>query len=129
MKPNDSRERLKALMRTTAANSIAAPQTPVLATATANPPSVAITETPATRTATVQNGNRANWNRVTIRLPAGELAKINDVVIATQQATRSSKVTTTDILRVALRRIKDQEAISAAEISVLRTRFVKGKTV
>ena len=128
MKTTDSREKLKALMRTTAANQVAAIPSPVTVTATASPP-VAIAERPEPQTATGQGSLKANWNRVTIRLPVGELAKINDVVIATQQAIRSGRVTITDILRVALRRIKDQEAISAAEIRALRTRFIKGKTV
>jgi hypothetical protein len=41
-------------------------------------------------------------------------------VIATQQANRQSKVTTTDILRAALRRIKDQEALDTTTLKKLR---------
>lgn len=110
-----------------AANAVAA--IPATATATANPPMVAVAESSATRTVTEQGGLKENWNRVTIRLPAGELAKINDVVIATQQAIRSCKVTITDILRIGLRRVREQEAISATEIRALRTRIAKGKIV
>lgn len=106
--------------------------TPAPAKTAINPLPVAIAEATATPTLRDRGGQRANWNRVTIRLPAGELAKINDVVIATQQAIRSSKVTTTDILRIGLRRVQDQEAISTAEIQALRAadaRFTKDKTV
>ena len=110
-----------------AANAVAT--TPAPTTAPANPPPVAVAEAPAMRMPTEQGSLKENWNRVTIRLPVGELAKINDVVIATQQAIRSGKVTTTDILRIGLRRIREQEAISATEIRALRTRIAKGKIV
>jgi S-adenosylmethionine synthetase len=77
---------------------------------------------PPASAAAIQENPAVSWNRITIRLTAGEVEKINDVVIATQQANRWSKVTTTDVLRVALRRIKSQEAIDAREIKVLRAR-------
>ena len=80
----------------------------------------------------MQQKPNVSWDRITIRLTAGELEKINDVVIATQQANRSGKVTTTDILRVALCRVKDQEAIDAREIKALRARdgrFANGSKV
>ena len=123
MKPTDSSERLKALMRKHTANSIAVTPAPAATTATTPPPVAATTmEVPPTRTATVQGNPKVSWDRITIRLTAGELEKINDVVIATQQANRWGKVTTTDILRVALRRIKSQEAIDLKEIKALRAR-------
>lgn len=68
----------------------------------------------------IQMNAAVKWDRVTIRLTVGELEKINDVVIATQQANRTGKITTTDVLRTALRRLKDQEAIRSAEIAALR---------
>ena len=123
MKTLDSKERLKALMRQTTANSVAV--VPVAATTTTTQPAAVATAATAgqqTRTATMQQKPNVSWDRITIRLTAGELEKINDVVIATQQANRSGKVTTTDILRVALRRVKDQEAIDAREIRALRAR-------
>ena len=122
MKSTDSSERLKALMRKHTANAVAIMPAPVTTTATQPAPVVAVTAQPPTRTATTQPPQNASWNRVTIRLPVGELEKINDVIIATQQANRWGKVTTTDILRVALRRIKDKEAIDATEIKALRMR-------
>ncbi len=75
---------------------------------------------------------KVSWDRITIRLTAGELEKINDVVIATQQANRWGRVTTTDILRVALRRVEGQEAIDVREIKALRAhdgRFARGGKV
>ncbi len=96
---------------------------PVAATARAIPP---------VRPATVPENPKVSWDRITIRLTAGELEKINDVVIATQQANRWGRVTTTDILRVALRRVKDQEAIDVREIKALRAhdgRFARGGKV
>jgi len=96
---------------------------PVAATAPANPPA---------RRAAMPENPKVSWDRITIRLTAGELEKINDVVIATQQANRWGRVTTTDILRVALRRVKDQEAIDAREIKALRAhdgRFTRGGKV
>lgn len=120
MKQTDSRERLKALMRQhTATVTTAMPaQAPAAdsrppRTATVNPP----LSQPATATPQTQN---VRWDRITIRLTVGELQKINDVVIATQQATRTAKVTTTDILRVALRRVKDYEALDAGELKAVR---------
>ena len=133
MKTTDSKERLKALMRQTTANSVAV--VPVAATTTATqPPPVAAAATAGqqTRTATMQQKPNVSWDRITIRLTAGELEKINDLVIATQQANRTAKITTTDILRVALRRVKDQEAIDAREIKALRAhdgRFAKAGKV
>lgn len=110
-------------MRKTTANSVAVIPATAPAAAT-QPPQVAAatTESPPTRPATVQESAKVSWDRITIRLTAGELEKINDVVIATQQANRWGKVTTTDIMRVALRRIKNQEALDAREIKALRAR-------
>ena len=123
MKPTDSSERLKALMRKHTANAAAVMPTAVTTAANQPPPvAVATVAQTATSTITAQQRSNVSWNRVTIRLPAGELEKINDVIIATQQANRWGKVTTTDILRVALRRINDQEAIGANEIRALRAR-------
>jgi hypothetical protein len=124
MKPTESSERIKALTRQHTASMAAAPM-PASTPATASrPPPVATiaTANPPTRPATVPETPNVRWDRITIRLTAGELEKINDVVIATQQANRSGRVTTTDILRVALRRVKDQEAIDAREIKALRAR-------
>ena len=59
------------------------------------------------------------WDRVTIRLTEGELTRINDVVIATQQASRDAKITMTDVLRTALMRFKE-DVILPAEIHTLR---------
>jgi hypothetical protein len=135
MKPTESSERLKALMRRHAANAVAAMPAPATATATATmPPPVAATttEAPPARTTGVPDNPKVSWDRITIRLTAGELEKINDVIIATQQASRWGKVTTTDILRVALRRIKNSEAIDVKEIKALRThdgRFANGGRV
>jgi hypothetical protein len=123
MKPTDSSERIKALMRQHTASMSAAMPAPTPATAS-RPPPVAVTATailPAQPAALPENP-KVSWDRITIRLTAGELAKISDVVIATQQANRTAKITTTDVLRVALRRVKDQEAIDAREIKVLRAR-------
>jgi hypothetical protein len=80
------------------------------------------TASPSARPAALPENPKVSWDRITIRLTRGELEKINDVVIATQQANRWGRVTTTDILRVALRRVKDQEAIDVWEIKVLRAR-------
>ncbi len=112
MKPTDSSERLKALMRQHTANAVAVPPAPT-------PPPVSAS---STRSAAIHDHPKASWDRITIRLTIGELEKINDVVIATQQANRWGKVTTTDVLRVALRRVKAQEAIDAKEIQTLRAR-------
>jgi hypothetical protein len=133
MKPTDSSERIKALMRQHTASMSAAMPAPAPTTA-ARPPPVAITGAtilPA-QPAALPESPKVSWDRITIRLTAGELDKINDVVIATQQANRTAKITTTDILRVALRRVKDQEAIDAREIKALRARdgrFTKGGRV
>src|ERR1035441_11053969 len=119
MKPTDSSERIKALMRQHTATMAA----PTPTTASRPPPVAAVaTAKPAARPAAVPENPKVSWDRITIRLTAGELEKINDVVIATQQANRWGRVTTTDILRVALRRIKNQEAIDAREIKALRAR-------
>ena len=75
---------------------------------------------------------RVTWGKVTVRLTAAEIQKINDAVIATQQAHRTAKVTTSDIMRVALRRIKENEAVSAQElkaVSVRETRLRKAASV
>lgn len=129
MKTTDSSDRLKALMRQHTANSVAALPAPATITTT-RPPTVAavITEGQPMRTETTPQNHNISWNRITIRITAGEFEKINNVVIATQQANRTGKVTATDVLRAGLRRIKEQEAISATEIKVLRardTRFAK----
>jgi hypothetical protein len=133
MKPTDSSERIKALMRQHTASMAATMPAPAPTTA-ARPPPVAATAPaiPPARRAAVPENPKVSWDRITIRLTAGELEKINDVVIATQQANRWGRVTTTDILRVALRRVKDQEAIDAREIKALRAhdgRFAKGRKV
>ena len=122
MKPTDSSERIKALMRQHTASAVAdMPAHPP--TAENRPPPVPVAAiTPPARPAAVPENPKVSWDRITIRLTRGELEKINDVVIATQQANRWGRVTTTDILRVALRRIKDQEAIDAKEIKALRAR-------
>ena len=111
-------------MRRHTANSIAVMPAPTPAATAILPPPVAATimADPPAPAATMQENPKVSWNRVTIRLTAGEVEKINDVVIATQQANRSSKVTTTDVLRVALRRIKSREAVDAGEIRALRAR-------
>lgn len=116
-------------MRQHTANSVAALPAPATITTT-RPPTVAavITEGQPMRTETTPQNHNISWNRITIRITAGEFEKINNVVIATQQANRTGKVTATDVLRAGLRRIKEQEAISATEIKVLRardTRFAK----
>lgn len=65
---------------------------------------------------------KAVWGKVTVRFTATEIQKISDAVIATQQANRTAKVTTSDILRVALRRIKDNEAITTDELKAVSVR-------
>lgn len=60
------------------------------------------------------------WSRITVRLTAGEAGKINDVVIATQQANRWAKITATDVIRIALSRVKENEAIDANALRKLR---------
>jgi hypothetical protein len=117
LKPTDSSERIKALMRQTTANMTAQPP----ATALRPPPPVAVTPTANSlaRPAAPPNTPKVSWDRITIRLTAGEIQKINDVVIATQQANRQSRVTATDVLRAALRRIKDEEALAASVINAL----------
>jgi hypothetical protein len=123
--PTDSSERLRALMRKQTA----------LVSHTMSPPTAAPVPQPALPPKAIANPReepipsssipedlRASWDRVTIRLKVGELEKINNIVIATQQTTRWSKVTTTDVLRVALRRVKDNEAIDAKELKALRAR-------
>ncbi|MEI7935202.1 MAG: hypothetical protein WCK27_00805 [Verrucomicrobiota bacterium] len=133
MKPTDSSERIKALMRQHTATMAAPMPAPTPTTALRPPPVAAIaTANPTARPAAVPEIPKVSWDRITIRLTAGELEKINDVVIATQQANRWGRVTTTDILRVALRRIKNQEAIDAREIKALRARdgrFARGGNV
>ena len=132
MKPTESSERIKALMRQHTASAVADMPATEPATASRPPPVAAITTTPPTRPAAVPELPKVSWDRITIRLTRGELEKINDVVIATQQANRWGRVTTTDVLRVALRRVKDQEAIDAKEIKALRARdgrFTKGGKV
>jgi hypothetical protein len=123
MKPTESSERIKALMRQHTASMAATMPAPAPTTAI-RPPPVAATATtsPVARPAAATENPKVSWDRITIRLTAGELEKINDVVIATQQANRWGRVTTTDILRVALRRVKDQEAIDTREIKALRAR-------
>ena len=119
MKTDDSKDRLIRLMQK---------QTD-LAKVSAPPPTTSpVVSTASLRSGTIEEGREAEiapsvkWDRVTIRLTGVELEKINAVVIATQQATRNAKITTTDILRVALRRIKDQAPIEGDEIAALRSR-------
>lgn len=131
LKPTDSSERIKALMRQHTASVTATMPAPPPAT-TLRPPPVAATASPPPQLAAAPENPKVSWDRITIRLTKGEVEKINDVVIATQQANRWSKVTTTDVLRVALRRVKDQEAIDAKEIKALRARdgrFTRGGKV
>ena len=71
------------------------------------------------RAVTPANPNRG-WDRVTIRLMSHELEKLNDLVIAAQQANRNSKITSTDVMRIALRRLEDPTAITATELQALR---------
>jgi len=118
MKPTETSERLKTLMRTHKANSIAVASAPAPIPPAA-PPIVAATLAPAPAKPQRSFG-KPRWERVTVRLMQEELQKINDVVIATQQAHRFSKVTATDILRAGLRRIKDQEVIDMATLKALR---------
>ena len=133
MRQTDSSERIKALMRQHTATMAAPMPAPTPATASRPPPVAAVAMAhPLPQPAAVPETPKVSWDRITIRLTAGELEKINDVVIATQQANRSGRVTTTDILRVALRRVKDQEAIDAREIKALRARdgrFAKSRKV
>jgi len=132
MKPTESSERIKALMRQHTANAVADMPAPTPAPASRPPPVPAATASPPALPAALPENPKVSWDRITIRLTRGELEKINDVVIATQQANRWGRVTTTDILRVALRRVKDQEAIDAREIKALRARdgrFTKGNKV
>lgn len=133
MKPTETSERLKNLMRAHKANSVAGvPAVIPTAPAITSPTVAAVASPAAARPASATTQPKARWDRVTIRLPAGELQKINDVVIATQQANRWSKVTTTDILRAGLRRIKEHEAVDAASLKALREqdgRLSKAKTV
>jgi len=117
MKTTDSGERLKILMRKQSA----------LAEASAPPPAAiapvvakSLLASQSPLAPTNRTSSAVKWDRVTIRLTAGELEKINEVVIATQQANRTAKVTTTDVLRTALRRVEDGEAIQAADIQALR---------
>ena len=122
MKPTESSERIQALMRQHTANAVADMPAPVTTTASRPPPAPAATVSQPARPAAVPDNPKVSWDRITIRLTRGELEKINDVVIATQQANRWGRVTTTDILRVALRRIKDREEIDVREIKALRAR-------
>jgi hypothetical protein len=116
MKTNDSTQRLKDMMRRQSSLAVTIPAPAAVApVAPVAPSPPAIVATPAS-----QGKPAVKWDRVTIRLTAGELEKINDVVIATQQANRTAKITTTDVLRVALRCVKDQEAIKGTEIEALR---------
>ena len=74
MKTTDSRERLKALIRTHTANSNAV-SSATAPLAAAQPPPIAATTTVNTpvQAAIIQQNPKANWNRITIRLRAGEL--------------------------------------------------------
>jgi len=115
------RAKLKALMEQTAGN--AATVTPTATAIAAIRPPPPTTRPMPSRTQTEGEAiPKIMWGKVTVRFTAGEIQKINDAVIATQQANRTAKVTTSDILRVALRRIKDNEAISASELKAVSGR-------
>lgn len=123
--PTDSSERLRALMRKQTAlvsHTISPPAAAPVPQPALPPKAIASPREEPTPSPAIPEDLRASWDRVTIRLKVGELEKINNIVIATQQTTRWSKVTTTDILRVALRRVKDNEAIDAKELKALRAR-------
>lgn len=119
-KPTDSAERLKALMRQHTAKMSAPPPFPTIQATL--PSSTAETNTVAKTTRMTVDPEKQDpiWSRITVRLTAGEAAKINDVVIATQQANRWAKVTATDVVRIALSRVKESEALDANALRRLR---------
>lgn len=138
MKNSDTKERLKALMRKHTEDAAASASNGV-ATSVRPPPSALspmlqpVTPTPSATVARLSTSQEAiapvtrasvkpqrGWERVTVRLMNHELEKLNSLVIATQQANRVSKVTSTDVLRIALRRMEDSTCITAAELQALR---------
>ena len=128
---SSDRERLKALMQQHTGGLALATQAAPMQATLPRPPPAAVSKT---EPVTLERGGQSDlpkitWGKVTVRLTATELQKINDVVIATQQAHRTARVTTSDVLRVALRRIKDNEAITAENLKAVSVRnSIRSKT-
>ena len=59
-------------------------------------------------------------DRCTVRLTGPELATVNRLILETHQRT-GERITSTDVLRIALARVGAGSAIVASEIQALRT--------
>lgn len=122
-KPNDTHEQLRAIMqRHTATIGAGAPlsgmtsNAPVMVTAVKITPPVSHAATPR---AAVPVPVAKKVERSTVCLSMAEVARVDAIILETHQRT-GKPITTSDVLRIGIRRVGEHAPITSEEIATLR---------